>query len=193
MAEASSDLASHRDNVRRELERRGHEVLPRRALPLAAKELATAVNDDLSRAKLSIHLLGGRYGIRPEGENRSIPHLQVDLARRVASRDGLAQLIWIPDELHAVEEPQAELIGALETADVGDETEVVRAPLERFKAYALERLAPPRPTAISPADPRAAKRVYLIHEREDRRPAEAVRAQLEADGTRRDAALGRGR
>jgi hypothetical protein len=182
LAEATSDLASDRDSMRRELERRGHEVLPQRALPLAADELAAAVNEDLSRAALSIHLLGSRYGARPEGEDRSIPHLQVDLARRVASHDGLAQLIWIPDELPAVEEPQAELIGALETADVGDETEVVRAPLERFKAYALERLAPPRPTAISPGDPHAAKHVYLIHEREDRGPAEAVRAQLEAMG-----------
>ena len=35
---------------------------------------------------------------RPEGEGRSIPHLQIDLARGVASRGGLLQLIWIPED-----------------------------------------------------------------------------------------------
>ncbi len=183
LAEASSDLAAYRDNLKRELERRGHLVLPRRALPLAVEGLSAAISDDLSRAELSIHLLGARYGIRPEGEERSIPHLQIDLARGVASRGGLLQLIWIPEELDAPEEAQAALIEGLQKADVGDEAEVVRASLERFKAYALERIAPPpEPAPVAAAAPGQAGRVYLVCDADDRAPAAAVQDQLEERG-----------
>jgi hypothetical protein len=182
LAEATSDVAPHRDNVKRELERRGHRVLPQRALPLAVEELTAAVNADLARSELSIHLLGARYGTRPEGEDRSIPHLQVDLAGKAASRDGLVQLIWIPDELNSDNETQAALIEGLQAADVGAGVEVIRAPLESFKAHALNRIAPPPPPPVAPEVKGEAKRVYLVYERDDREPAAILQKQLEALG-----------
>ena len=47
-----ADVAPYRDDVKRELERRGHEVVPQRPLPLTAQELAEGVNDDLARSEL---------------------------------------------------------------------------------------------------------------------------------------------
>ena len=47
---------------------------------LAVEDLTAAVNEDLARSELSIHLLGDRYGARPKNEDRSIPHVQLDLA-----------------------------------------------------------------------------------------------------------------
>ena len=99
LAESASDVAVHRDNVKRELERRGHRVLPQRTLPLAVEDLTAAVSEDLSHSELSIHLLGDRYGARPEEEERSIPHLQIDLASEAAVRGRLRQLIWLPEAL----------------------------------------------------------------------------------------------
>ena len=73
--------------LKRELRRRGYRVLPDRHL-LVASELA-AVTDCLAKSDFSIHLLGGRHGARPEGEDRSIPDLQLELARGFADRQGL--------------------------------------------------------------------------------------------------------
>ncbi len=167
LAETTSDVAPHRDNLRRELERRCHRVLPRQVLPLAVEDLTAAVSDDLSAADLSIHLLGSRYGARPENENRSIPHLQLDLASDVASRGDLVQLIWIPDGLETTDEAQAALVIGLQEADIGSGVEVVRAPLDAFKAHVLERLRPPLPPPIEPTAPRDRLHVYLVHDRSD--------------------------
>ena len=178
LAVAASDVAESRDELRRELERRGHRVLPQRTLPLVAEELSAAVNDDLSEADVAVHLLGARYGTRPEGEDRSIPHLQLDLASEIAARRDLIQLIWTAQDLSTVEEAEASLIDRLERTDADTWGEVVRAPLETFKAYLLDRLAPAPPPAAS-ASPQDAKRVYLVYDPEDREQAAALQTQLQ--------------
>jgi TIR domain len=181
LAETTSDAASHRDNVKRELERRGHRVLPQQVLPLAVEELTAAVNADLARAELSIHLLGSRYGARPENEDRSIPHLQLDLASDVAARGGLVQVIWVPEGLESTDDDQAALVTELQSADIGRGVEVVRAPLEAFKAHALDLLRPPAAPA-QPAAPDGDARVYLVHDRGDAEAISALQAELERLG-----------
>jgi hypothetical protein len=182
LAETTSDAAPHRDNLRRELERRCHRVLPRHVLPLAVEDLTTAVNDDLSEAALSIHLLGGRYGARPEGENRSIPHLQLDLASEAAARGGLVQLIWLPDGLETTDEAQASLVTGLQEADIGSGVEVVRAPLEAFKAHVLDLLRPAPPKPVEPVVSSDGQHVYLVHDRGDRDAIGPLQAELERLG-----------
>lgn len=181
LAEVSSDVTAHRDNLKRELERRGHEVLPHQSLPLEVQGLAKAVTDDLGRADVSIHLLGSHYGARPEGEDRSIPHLQVDLASQFAAGGDLVELIWIPDSTDA-DPAQTDLIDSLQDANVGAGVEVVRAPLESFKAHALERLAPSPPPPAAPAVAGDAKRIYLIYDRGDEDAAGELQDQLESLG-----------
>ena len=182
LAEATSDMTQYRDNVKREFERQGHRVLPQRALPLEPGELTTAATADLSQAQLSIHLLGTRYGARPESEERSIPHLQVDLARELATGDRLVQLIWIPEELDPIEEKQRSLVEVLQEANVGAEVEVVRASFESFKDHVRDRISASVATRSAPATVDEGKRVYLVHDRDDREPARAVKKQLEAVG-----------
>ncbi len=182
LAESTSDVSAHRDDIKRELQRRGHEVLPHRALPLVAEELARVVRDDLARADLSVHLMGGRYGPRPENDDRSIPHIQLDLAGEVATDATLAQVIWVPEAVQATTDAQAALLERLETAQVGPGVEVVRAPIEGFKSHLLEQLTPP-PTPPAPvATAGAAARVYIVHDVGDRDPVTELQAHLEALG-----------
>ena len=182
LAAATSDMTSPRDSLRRELERRGHRVLPDSVLPLAVEDLTAAVGEDLARSELSIHLLGDRYGARPENEDRSIPHLQVDLAGAAAARGELAQVIWIPEALDTTDEAQASLVEALQTADISAGVELVRAPNGRVQS------ARPGPAATSsnhpaaPPAPEAGRRVYLVHDQGDRDAVDGLQAELERHG-----------
>jgi hypothetical protein len=193
LAESTSDVALYRDNVRRELERRGHRVLPRRAVPLTVEELTAAVTDDLSRSDIAIHLLGARYGARPENDDRSIPHVELDVVGAAAARGEVMQLIWIPETLETIDDAQTALVAELQAADIGVGVEVVRAPLEAFKAYTLDHLppmavaSPPLPPAPSSAVPGAAValdaiRIYLVHDRRDRDAVAALHDELERRG-----------
>lgn len=181
LAATTSDVAESRDDLNRDLQRRGFRVLPDRDLPLVAEELSAEITNYLSESDFSIHLLGARYGARPEGEDRSIPDLQLDLAREFASRDDLTQLIWLSEGLEAIEEEQIELIERLEATNVGSEMEVVRAPLGRFKAHVLEAMsrASSEPTSESSSDGRT---VYLVSDPVDRDAAGALQSQIEARG-----------
>ncbi len=181
LAETTSDASPFRDGMRRELERRGHRVLPGRALPLTVDGLTSVVHDSLSVSTLSIHILGARYGARPEDDDRSIPHLQLEIARQWASDGQGTQLVWIPDEATSPVEDQATLIDELLVADLGSRVEVVQAPPEAFKAYLLAQLAapPPDPEPVGHGD---GKRIYLVHDRDDQELVGEVRAALELVG-----------
>ena len=54
------------------------------------------------------------------------------------------QLIWIPEGLETADDEQAALVAELQSANIGPGVEVVRAPLEAFKAYVLDLLRPRR-------------------------------------------------
>jgi hypothetical protein len=182
LAQSTSDVAAPRDSVKRELERRGHQVLPRQVLPLTAEELTAAVYDDLSHADLSVHLLGDRYGARPENENRSIPHVQLDLAGDVAARGDLVQLIWVPEAGDSMDEAQTALVASLQAADFGSNVEVVRAPLDAFKAHLLDLLHPPVAPPVPPTVGEQAHRVYLVHDLGDGDAVGPLQAELERLG-----------
>lgn len=182
LAETTSDMAPHRDNLRRELERRCHRVLPRQALPFTTEALTAVVDDDLARSDMAIHLVGSRYGVRPEDDDRSIPHLQLDLAAGRAARSGLVQLIWIPEGLEPSDDDQRTLVADLQGADIGSRVEVVRAPLEAFKAHVLDLLRPPSPPPVEPAAAGDGQRVYLVHDRADAEAIGPLQTELERRG-----------
>lgn len=181
LANTTSDVSHLRDDLKRELERRGHRVVPETEMPLIAADLSHAVEDQLSEVDLAVHVLGARYGPRPEGDERSIPHIQLSLAREAATTRGVIQLIWLPDGLQSIEESQHDLIQELRGWEIGDNGEVVFGSFELFKSYLLDRIAaepPPQPETVD-----AVERVYLIHDPVDRDAALAIRGQLEERGT----------
>src|SRR5215216_342489 len=80
LAEVTSDLTEQRDKIKRELQQHGHVVLPDKGLPLVGPAFRQEVSDYLDRSNLSINLIGERYGIIPEGEQRSVIELQHEIA-----------------------------------------------------------------------------------------------------------------
>jgi len=115
LAETTSDLRAERDQIRRELLTRGHTVLPDRPLPLFGPELENLVRENLERCNLSIHLIGGHYGILPENANRSIVELQnvlsIERSRQVPN---FSRLIWLPIHLLAKDERQKAFVTNLQ-------------------------------------------------------------------------------
>jgi TIR domain len=181
LAATTSDVSEGRDDLRRELQRRGFRVFPDRDLPFVAEDLSAAITGWLSESDFSIHLLGARYGARPEGDDRSIPDLQLELARGFADRQVLTQLIGIDQGPEVVEEEQVELIERVETTNVGRGVEVVKAPFDRFKAHVLDTMS--RSPLATKSDTSAEGRtVYIAYDRRDSEEAEALQTLIEARG-----------
>ncbi|MGO9602734.1 MAG: TIR domain-containing protein [Candidatus Binataceae bacterium] len=187
LAATTSDLEDQRDLLRRELEDRGHIILPDKPFPMNAQKLAEAVRTDLARASVSIHLLGERYGIVPEGETRSIVQLQHDLA---AQRDpaGFLRITWIPPGLKPAEEREKQFIETVR-ANPGQSgrSELLETSVEELKTFILDRLKKPahEAPAAKPAqssDGDGPTQIYLICDPQDRPAIAALRKHLHDSG-----------
>ena len=138
LAESASDVGGHRDNV---------EARARAARTSGAAATRAALGGrgpDGGGEPRSGPLgavdppLGDRYGARPEEEKRSIPHVQIDLANALAAeRWGSTQLIWLPEALGRPTRPRRPGGPAGRPPNIGSGVEIVRSPLETFKAYVL--------------------------------------------------------
>jgi len=171
LALTSSDLQNHRDALRRELEDRGYQILPDQPLPWNAEQIVEAVGADLVHSAMSIHPLGGRYGLVPDGETRSIVELQLDLA---TNRAGGSSVIWIPPGNAAAEERQRSFVDRVRNHPGGaGAVELLETSLEEVKAFVINRLrkrAAPDPAVRKP-DPNAAASdfcIYLVCDQRDR-------------------------
>jgi hypothetical protein len=181
LAVTTSDVSEGRDDLRRELQRRGYRVVPDHEMPLVADDVSAAVTGWLSESDFSIHLLGRRYGARPEGEDRSIPDLQLELARGFAEREELTQFISIEEGLEVVDEEQVELIERVETTNAGSSVEVVRAPHDRFKTHVLDTMSQQPLSGTTHPSPEG-RTVYLAYEQADSEAADALQSMIEARG-----------
>jgi hypothetical protein len=182
LAETTSDLNAQRDQVKRELQQHGHIVLPDKELPLEADSLKQAVNEYLTRSHFSIHIIGQRYGIIPEGEEKSITHLQSELA--VGRGENFLRLIWIPVGLHSPDERQQNFINTFllgQQAQKG--TEVLQTKLEDLKTVIYEivnREAQPKPPVS--AGEALGINLYLICDKDDLEAANQLADYFYAQG-----------
>lgn len=116
LAQTTRDLSGERDQIKRELQNRGYDILPETELPFISPNYEEAVRECIGRAKLSVHLIGGSYGIVPEGAgNRSIVRLQNEIAAERNRDEGFSRLLWMPVGLMPQEEVQAQFIEHLRT------------------------------------------------------------------------------
>jgi hypothetical protein len=165
LAQTTSDVAEERDQIKRELQDRGYDILPDKELPFLSPSYEEAVQEYVSRAKLSIHLIGGSYGIVPEGAGgNSIVRLQNRIAAERSSREPFSRLLWMPVGLVPQEEEQAQFIKHLQTdesAQLG--AELLQTPLEDLKTtlqIRLERDNGHKPVATLPQ--KSPPKIYLI-------------------------------
>lgn len=138
LAETTKDLNKTRDEVRTELLQFNCRVLPAEPLPTEADKLTEQVRDCLKAARLSVHLLGPNYGAIPEMEERSIPHIQFDLAREENRKSALSQLVWTPNGIEITDHRQLQLIETIKN----DSTEFLSSRIEDFKTEIHQKLSP---------------------------------------------------
>ncbi|HSN88089.1 MAG TPA: toll/interleukin-1 receptor domain-containing protein [Thermoanaerobaculia bacterium] len=135
LAPASFDRKEEHELMRRELAARGYTVLPSRPLPLEAEELDRSVRQDLARCDLSIHILGARYGLIPEGADRSAVEIQIELAAP------LRRIFWVPPGLVPQDARQQALLDRLRTdPEALGHASFLETSLEELKAFSLDRL-----------------------------------------------------
>src|ERR1043165_542023 len=135
VAETTKDLISKRDEIRSELSQFNCRVLPEQPLPQDSDQLVAQIKEYLGQAKFSVHLLGPTYGLVPESEERSVPHIQCDIAAQV---NNSGQLIWIPDNVVATDPRQQSLINKVKN----NAAEVLQTKIEDLKTEIHKRLKP---------------------------------------------------
>jgi TIR domain/Domain of unknown function (DUF4062) len=186
LARTTSDLEPRRASIQSELLGRGHQVVPAEPLPDTGSQLKVAVEALLSKADISVHLIGRRYGVIPEEEKRSFGELLYDLAFAQRERKGFHQLVWIPEDLQDPEDSQqaflAKLRGALDQMASG-KGDVFETSFESFKEGLLDVVSrKPEPPTISTSV--KARAVYLLCDQPDLRQEqlEKIKAYLRSRG-----------
>jgi hypothetical protein len=179
IAEAADDLDEWRSRLLSAVAQRGVTVLPRAPYYQPAAAVQGAVEADLERAKLSVHLLGRYYGRRPEGDDRSITQIQLE----IAAREGKQRIVWMPPGLKAEEveqRVQRELIERIHSdSDRAGEVEVMQCGLDELTELVLNRLfaaEQPAPRAAVPEAP--APLIYISCQPEDNAQATALKQTL---------------
>jgi hypothetical protein len=169
LAWATTDRADDRDSIKRELVDRNFEVFPKSDPPLDANAFAYVVQTSLDRCDYSIHPIGARFGMVPEGDNRSITWLQHELAAQRYQRGSFRRVLWMPRGLEVQDPPQKAFIDHLKDELGGPQNgfEFLETPLEELKTIVLKQLA----TGAAPAQPQRngseQSRIYIMYERKD--------------------------
>ena len=169
LAETSYDLSSQYDRIKRELQERGHIVLPDRPLPLNGPDLQQAVSDYLQTCKLSIHLIGANYGVIPEAADVSLVCLQNEIAAERSKDTSFARLIWLPEGLEPREERQQNFIKYLKYDQAAQQgADLLETSIEELKTYIQDKLRPtPKPIPAPVTSNEGPLRIYLVCDTQD--------------------------
>jgi hypothetical protein len=154
LADVTDDLLDAREQIRRSLAQAGLRVLPESALPAAPTEFAEAVQREVARVSLSVHMLGPYYGRIPAGESRSYSRIQYEAACDASAARSLPLLVWVKKGSEEAAEPlQRDFLQGLErgpeaAAVAGGEeprVELFQVGIEELKEAIVARVRPPEP------------------------------------------------
>lgn len=170
LAETTSDLKDRREAIKRDLQQHGYTVFPDRPLPLAALDATEAAREDLTRCRMSIHMIGRFYSLVPEGGVLSLVEMQNELAIERAQHGSFSRLVWIPPGLQVTDARQHGVLDALRAdSRMGADADLLETPLEDLRTAIntwLDREEEPA-SAEAPTSPH----VYLMY---DARDADAI-------------------
>ena len=178
LADTSADLREERDAVKRDLLQHGHIVLPEKQTPIYYEDFVSEIQNDLSRADLSVHMVGRSYGAIPDGADASIVVLENEMASKRSPVNDFERLIWIPPGIDIEDERQRNFYKFLQTDhNVQIGADILESSLEDLKAIILEKLKPkpkaePEPEGMS--DEGGLTRIYLICDPEDLEAVEPI-------------------
>ena len=169
LAETTSDLEIQRNNIRRELEQLGYRVLPDSPLPYDTN-LCGEIEDYLKQCSLSIHLVGERYGIVPEGKDESVVELQHTLAKKQSQENAdFQRVVWLPTGLQVKEARQTAFIEHLQ-----NDTDLLQMGLEKLKTVVQDKLTQARSVSVVESGLSGPIRIYLICDQADGDVIESV-------------------
>jgi len=143
LADVNSKSRSVRDEIKRDLQRRGYEIVPHVSIPNDLKKAKDLINRSLKEANLSIHILGKEYGKDVQGGDRSIVDLQNQLAAEYCKNSGskLKRIVWqSPDDI-IKDQKQREFIDDLvKSPELLAGAEFLKIPIEYLKSLAVDIL-----------------------------------------------------
>jgi len=143
VAFTTGDLAEERESLRRDLQQHGYEVSPRRPFGASLGEVESAVREDLRRCRLSVHIVGSRYGVVPEDAVESVPEIQHRLAVENAKQPGLTLLVWIPPRLEIANERQRGFVERLRLeASTGKDSDLLETTFDDLRSIVQTRMNP---------------------------------------------------
>lgn len=178
LAETTFDMTGDRDKIKRELQQRGYSILPEQSLPPYNPAFEQAVRENLERCQLSIHPIGARYGMVPEGADCSVVVLQNELAvEQTRQRREFQRLVWMPVGLQAQEPRQEVLLKSLQ-----DDAALLQTTLEDLKTIIQDKLNPQPQTVKNPIAEDGPVRVYLIYDQRDSEASDSLDDYLYEQG-----------
>jgi hypothetical protein len=192
LAKPAGDMRAAYDRLVKELQGRGYTVVPdpKEEIPYTSSAAAW-IDEALTSAELSVHLLGEKPGYAPEGEERIVKLQLARAAARVpAAPDSRADLdrsfhrvMWAPKVLAdgasgpALERDPAEVLSKFDRQLPADKIE--GDTLSKFVDFLIQHLVNTAPPAARPSTPvKADARVYLCHSPEDTEYAFDLQAAL---------------
>ncbi len=186
LAETTADLSRARDEVKRELQRLGHTVLPDHSVPRTIAELKKEMAVWLKKSQLAIHIIGPN-----PGDTLDDGSTLLDVQNRVASdycsaNEGKPlRFLWIsPDHQAETTEQTLYLENLKRDVDSQQGAEVIQTPLEVFKGIATARLQ----TLSNEKDAKAATdglpTVYLIVDPVDEQATKKLVTDLQKQGSK---------
>jgi hypothetical protein len=184
LAECSFDRRDARDALESELRLHGYTVLPDKALPKAEEDYIAAVRGFLTRCALSIHLVGAKYGVVPDGPSeKSVSILQNELAIERYKKAGLRRIISLSEATSSPSALQQEFVDRLlKDAQLQLGAELVMGDTEDLKGVvhaALKKLQ--KPVAALP-ERQGSKLIYVICDARDRHETILLRKFLKSRG-----------
>ena len=205
LAEVGKDLIIQRDMMRRELRSHGFEVLPKNAITGNREEMEMTIKNNLSNARLSLHLIGEDYGDSIEGHELSLVDLQNEMANEYSGnlikenlkndkKKQFGRLIWVSQSIKNITERQKIFIENIKTeAALYEETEVLEVDLEEMKSIVIEEIETGgRFHSVNreisgyeePSKTDSSKIIYLILDKEDLEEGQVIAKALKKKGFR---------
>lgn len=175
LADCTFDVREQYEDVRRDLLGHHCRVLPNRPLPLDVAELRPALKDMLNQCSLSVHVIGGSYGIVPEGTDKSVVELQNEIAMEREELGSFTRLVWIPPGMKVDDPRQEQFIETLRTDPrIQQGADLLETPLEDLNTQIHNKLIPEPTIRVGPEKAHDASEVQLVYLMCDARDAESV-------------------
>jgi hypothetical protein len=179
------DQLQSRDDLRRELQHYGHNVLPQASMPMIGEEFEKALINCLQQSDAVIELMGAQYGDILKGTKYSLTDYQNRLIREFQRKDTGSQLkrfIWIPQNNKISDQRQALYLKRLRRDDPSENTEIIESPIETFKTIVAAKLE--NTNHVPGFQSENISKIYLITEEESTKEAEELYSNLSLSGLR---------